>query len=161
MSMEMRRGDSGRLSKGRHPSGREKSRRPPAVQDSEHLVTALAARVGQEVSRWETSTGTLRSPASSCSALLPTGCMRERGVASLLHPSSPHLTSHSLPTMVMEICNLALIHKCNGDNLHLQVSQEGRNKQGSLQSFIWTPSKGSKPIRGTRSTISLSLWDLR
>lgn len=73
----------------------------------------------------------------------------------------PSYTLHdrmALPTVVTEICDLALISK-DSEDLHIQFSQEGRNKQGSTPSFIRTPSKGSKPIRGNRSAILFSPWD--
>lgn len=102
--------------------------------------------------------GNTEEPTSSSLALL-----RSDALGTMAWP--PSYTLHdrmALPTVVAEICDLALIGK-DSEDLHIQFSQEGRNKQGSTlfikPSFIRTPSKGSKPTRGNRSAISFSPWD--
>ena len=74
--------------------------------------------------------------------------------------------SVSLSTVVTDLCDLALINKGHGGDSYVQFSQKGRNKQGSVQSFIWTLLKEANPSEEilalqNRSAISFSLWDLR
>lgn len=59
----------------------------------------------------------------------------------------PSYTLHdrmALPTVATEICDLALISK-DSEDLHIQFSQEGRNKQGSTPSFIRALLKEANP----------------